>query len=44
MVDEIKINLFGSDGFKHVWPQPGEEYKDKCVMSTVKYCGGNVMV
>ena len=42
--DEMKINLFGSDGFKHVWRRPGEEYKDKCVMPTVKNCGGNVMV
>ncbi len=23
--EETKINLFGSDGFKHVWWQPGEE-------------------
>jgi len=29
--DEIKINLFGSDGVKHVWWQPGEEYKNECV-------------
>ncbi len=29
--DETKINLFGSDGFKRVWRQPGEEYKDKCL-------------
>ena len=42
--DEMKINLFGSDGFKHVWRQPCEEYKDKCVMPTVKHGGGNVMV
>ena len=42
--DEMKINLFGSDGFKHVWRRPGEEYKDKCVMLTVKHGGGNVMV
>ena len=26
--DEMKINLFGSDSFKHVWQRPGEEYKD----------------
>ena len=26
--DEMKINLFGSDGFKHVWWRPGEENKD----------------
>ena len=42
--DEMKINLFGSDGFKHVWRRPGEKYKDKCVMLTVKRGGGNVMV
>ena len=42
--DEMKINLFGSDGFKHVWRRLGEEYKDKCVMPTVKHGGGNVMV
>ena len=42
--DEMKINLFGSDGLKHVWWRPGEEYKDKCVMPTVKHGGGNVMV
>ncbi len=27
--DETKINLFGSDGVKRLWRQPGEEYKDK---------------
>jgi len=42
--DETKINLFGSDGVKHVWRQPGEEYKDKCVLPTVKRGGGSVMV
>ncbi|KAK3544418.1 hypothetical protein QTP86_011156 [Hemibagrus guttatus] len=42
--DETKINLFGSDGVKRVWWQPGEEYKDKCVLPTVKHSGGSVMV
>uniref|UniRef100_A0AAY5LA38 Tc1-like transposase DDE domain-containing protein n=1 Tax=Esox lucius TaxID=8010 RepID=A0AAY5LA38_ESOLU len=42
--DETKINLFGSDGVKHVWRQPGEEYKNKCVLPTVKHGGGRVMV
>ena len=42
--EEMKINLFGSDGLKHVWWRPGEDYKDKCVMPTVKHGGGNVMV
>ncbi len=41
--DETKINLFGSDGVKRVWGQPGEEYKDECV-STVKHSGGSIMV
>ncbi len=39
--DETKINLFGSDGVKHVWRQPGEKYKDKCVLPTVKHSGGS---
>ncbi len=42
--DETNINLFGSDGVKHLWRQPGEEYKDKCVLPTVKHVGGSVMV
>ncbi len=42
--DETKINLFGSDGIKRVWRQPGDEYKDECVFPTVKHGGGSVMV
>ncbi len=42
--DETKINVFVSDGVKHVWWQPGEEYKDKGVLPTVKHGGGSVMV
>ncbi len=42
--DETKINFFVSDGVKRVWRQPGEEYKDKCVLPTVKHGGGSVMV
>ncbi len=42
--DETKINVFSSDGVKRVWQQPGEEYKDKCVLPTVKHGGGGVMV
>lgn len=42
--DGTKINLFGSDGVKRVWRQPGEQYKDKCVLPTVKHGGGSVMV
>ncbi len=42
--DETKINLFGSDGVNRSWRQPGEEYKDKFVLLTVKHGGGSVMV
>ena len=28
----------------HVWRREGEEYKDKCVVPTVKHGGGNVLV
>ena len=42
--DETKINLFGPDGVKHVWQQPGEEYKDMCVLPTVKHGDGSVIV
>ncbi len=42
--DETKINLFGSDGVKRVWRQPGKEYKDKCFLPTVKHDGETVMV
>ncbi len=42
--DETKINFFGSDGVKGVWRQPGEEYKEKCVLPTVKHGGGSVVV
>ncbi len=42
--DETRINLFGSDGVKRVWRQSREEYKDKCVLPTVKHGGGSVMV
>ncbi len=42
--DESKINLFGSDCVKRVWRQPGEDYKDTCILPTVKHGGGSVMV
>ncbi len=42
--DESKINLFGSDGVKRVWWQPGEDYKDKFVLPSVKHVGGSVKV
>ncbi len=42
--DVTKIHLFGSNGVNRVWRQPGEENKDKCVLSTVKHGGGCVIV
>ncbi len=37
-------HVLWSDETKRVWRQPGEEYKDKCVLPTVKHGGGSVMV
>ncbi len=34
--DESKVNLFDSDGVQHLWWHPGEEYKENCVLPTVK--------
>ncbi len=39
-----KINVFGTDGFKTVWCRKGEEYKDKCMVPTVKHGGGSVLM
>ncbi len=42
--DETKINVFGTDSFKTVWRRKGEEYKEKCMVPTVKHGGGNVLM
>ncbi len=42
--DETKINLFETDGFKTVWRRIGEEYKEKCMVPTVKHGGGSVLL
>ncbi len=42
--DETKINVFGTDGFKAVWRRKGEEYKEKCMVPTVKHGGGSVLM
>ncbi len=39
---ETKINVFGTDGFKPVWCRKGEEYKEKCMVPTVKH--GSVLM
>ncbi len=43
-VNETKINVFGTDGFKTVWRHKGEEYKEKCMVPTVKHGGGSVLM
>ncbi len=42
--DETKINVFGTDGFKTVRRRKGEEYKEKCMVPTVKHGGGSVLM
>ncbi len=42
--DETKINVFGTDGFKTAWRRKGEEYKEKCMVPTVKHGGGSVLM
>ncbi len=42
--DETKINFFGTDGFKTVWRRKSEEYKEKCMVPTVKRGGGSVLM
>ncbi|CAI9546122.1 unnamed protein product, partial [Staurois parvus] len=44
--DETKINVFGIDGFKTVCHRKGEEYKEKCMVSTVKRggSGGSILL
>ena len=36
--------FFGTDGFKTVWHRNGEEYKEKCMVPTVKHGDGSVLM
>uniref|UniRef100_A0A8C6M762 Transposase Tc1-like domain-containing protein n=1 Tax=Nothobranchius furzeri TaxID=105023 RepID=A0A8C6M762_NOTFU len=38
--DETKITVFGTNGFKTVWRCTGEDFKEKCMVPTVKHGGG----
>ena len=38
------MNVFGTDGFQTVWRRKGEEYKEKCMVPTVKHGGGSVLM
>uniref|UniRef100_A0A8C4RHS4 Transposase n=1 Tax=Erpetoichthys calabaricus TaxID=27687 RepID=A0A8C4RHS4_ERPCA len=42
--DETKITVFGTNGFKTVWRRKGEDFKEKCMVPTVKYGGGSALM
>uniref|UniRef100_A0A3P9M2F9 Tc1-like transposase DDE domain-containing protein n=1 Tax=Oryzias latipes TaxID=8090 RepID=A0A3P9M2F9_ORYLA len=42
--DETKINLYQNDGKKKVWRRRGEAHDPKHTTSSVKHCGGSLMV
>lgn len=42
--DESKFNMFQSDGRVYIRRRTGERFKDDCVVPTVKFGGGGVMV
>uniref|UniRef100_A0A3P9CU39 Transposase Tc1-like domain-containing protein n=1 Tax=Maylandia zebra TaxID=106582 RepID=A0A3P9CU39_9CICH len=42
--DETKITVFGTNGFKTVWRRKGEDFKEKCMVPTVKHGGGSPYV
>lgn len=39
-----EITVFGTNGFKTVWLRKGEDFKEKCMVPTVKYGGGSVLM
>uniref|UniRef100_A0A3P8SQS3 Tc1-like transposase DDE domain-containing protein n=1 Tax=Amphiprion percula TaxID=161767 RepID=A0A3P8SQS3_AMPPE len=39
--NEIKINLFGSDGVQHVWCEPDQDNHSECIVLTVMHRGGS---
>ncbi|CAI9563550.1 unnamed protein product, partial [Staurois parvus] len=43
-IDETKINVFGTDSFKTVWRHKGEQYKENCMVTTVKPGDGSVLL
>uniref|UniRef100_A0A8C6K792 Uncharacterized protein n=1 Tax=Nothobranchius furzeri TaxID=105023 RepID=A0A8C6K792_NOTFU len=42
--DETKIIVFGTNGFKTVQRRKGEDFKEKCMVPTVKHGGGSVIM
>ena len=42
--DESRFTLYRSDGKVWVWCLPGERALPECIVKTVKFCGGGIMV
>ncbi|GFW77922.1 QLQ domain-containing protein [Trichonephila clavipes] len=42
--DESRFTVWQSDGRVWVWRMPGERFFSDCIVSTVKFGGGRIMV
>uniref|UniRef100_A0A669CE47 Transposase Tc1-like domain-containing protein n=1 Tax=Oreochromis niloticus TaxID=8128 RepID=A0A669CE47_ORENI len=42
--NEKKSTVFGTNSFKTAWRRKGEDFKEKCMVPTVKHGGGSVLM